>query len=90
MNFYNQNPFQMMMNSQKNNNPIQQLMSMGANNSPQNFNNQNFTQIDRDRLRQGFSQFDENKIYQLVQQARNNGISDEYIEQGLNFLLNMK
>lgn len=90
MNFYNQNPFQMMINGQKNNNPIQQLMSMGANNSPQNFNNQNFTQIDKDRLRQGFSQFDENKIYQLVQQARNNGISDEYIEQGLNFLLNMK
>lgn len=90
MNFYNQNPFQMMMNGQKSNNPIQQLMNMGANNSPQNFNNQNFTQIDRDRLRQGFSQFDENKIYQLVQQARNNGISDEYIEQGLNFLLNMK
>lgn len=93
MNFSNQNPLQTMMNlgRKTNLNPMQQMMNMAV--QPQQFQQvppQTQTPIDRQKLQQAISQFDENAFSQLVQQARMKGISDEEIQKGLDFLLKMR
>lgn len=81
MNFYNSNPFEMMMNMGKqNNNPMNQMMNFNSNPPP----------IDRQKLTQAVSQFSEDNYAKLVAQARDKGISDEDIQKGLDFLLKMR
>ena len=94
MNSFNQNPMQMMMNlGKQNTNPLQQMMNMGMGvQIPQQYSNRPAEQppIDRQKLKQAFSQFDEATLTQLVEQARMRGIPDDQIQQGLDFLLKMK
>lgn len=88
MNSFKQNPMQMMMNLGKPQfNPMQMMMNMG---SQQPMQNSQQTPIDKQRLIEGFSQFDKSSLAQLVEEARMKGIPDDQIEQGLNFLLKMK
>lgn len=46
--------------------------------------------IDPVRFKQGISKINEETLKQIVVQARNQGISEDAIEQGLNFLLSLK
>ena len=46
--------------------------------------------IDPVRFKQGISKINEETLKQIVIQARNQGILEDAIEQGLNFLLSLK
>ena len=76
-----------------NSNPLSALMTMGQPKQIQNIN-QKFQQlappIDQERMRQMLPNLTKENLVRLVQQARQQGIPDEQIEQGLNFLLSIK
>lgn len=77
------NPLQMLMSlgQKQGANPLQQMMSMGA---PQRqpINPQQFTAA--------AAKLDKQALANLVTQARQQGISEQEIEAGLNFLLKLK
>lgn len=77
------NPLQllMMMGQNQSANPIQQMMSMG---SPQR------QPIDPQKFTAAASKLDKQTLANLVIQARQQGISEQEIEAGLNFLLKLK
>ena len=77
------NPLQMlmMMGQRQGANPLQQMMSMG---SPQR------QPIDQQRFTAAASKLDKQTLANLVVQARQQGISEQEIEAGLNFLLKLK
>ena len=77
------NPLQMlmMMGQQQNINPLQQMMSMG---SPQRH------PIDPQKFTAAAAKLDKQTLANLVIQARQQGISEQEIEAGLNFLLKLK
>lgn len=77
------NPLQMLMSmSQKASpNPLQQMMNMGT---PQK------QPIDQKKFASAISKMDKQSLANLVVQARQQGISEEEIESGLNFLLKLR
>ena len=77
------NPLQllMMMGQRQGANPLQQMMSMG---SPQR------QPIDPQKFTAAASKLDKQTLANLVVQARQQGISEQEIEAGLNFLLKLK
>ena len=77
------NPLQMLMSlgQKQNANPLQQMMSMGVP-SRQPINPQQFTAA--------ATKLDKQTLANLVTQARQQGISEQEIEAGLNFLLKLK
>ena len=77
------NPLQllMMMGQSQGANPLQQMMSMG---SPQR------QPIDPQKFTAAASKLDKQTLANLVIQARQQGISEQEIEAGLNFLLKLK
>lgn len=77
------NPLQllMMMGQNQGANPLQQMMSMG---SPQR------QPIDPQKFTAAASKLDKQTLANLVIQARQQGISEQEIEAGLNFLLKLK
>ena len=77
------NPLQMLMSmgQRQNPNPIQQMMNMGT---PQR------QPIDPQKFTMAASKLDKQTLVNLVNQARKQGISEEEIETGLNFLLKLK
>ena len=77
------NPLQllMMMGQNQSANPLQQMMSMG---SPQR------QPIDPQKFTAAASKLDKQTLANLVIQARQQGISEQEIEAGLNFLLKLK
>lgn len=66
-----------------NSNMLEKLMGMGQ--KPQTP-----TPIDPQRFNQLAQQLTKENLVQLVQQARTQGISEDQIEQGLNYLLGLK
>ena len=62
-------------------------MNMGQFPQNYNFNNQN---IDINKLRQALSQLNDDKLQQLIAQARFQGMSNRDIESGLQFLQQLK
>lgn len=77
------NPLQMlmMMGQKQNSNPLQQMMGMGT---PQR------QPINPQQLTAAVPKMDKQTLANLVQQARRQGISEQDIEAGLNFLLQLK
>lgn len=67
-------------------NPLQMMMQMGQKQQPKIQN----PPIDHQRFYQMAPKLTKENLVQLAQQARAQGIPDEQIEQGLNFLLNLK
>ena len=68
-----------------NSNPLQMMIQMSQKQQrPQNL------PIDPQRFCQMAPKLTKENLVQLAQQARAQGIPDEQIEQGLNFLLNLK
>lgn len=70
----------MMMNMGQGN-PMQQMMSMGQ---PQS------TPINRQQLQGGLSKLTKNDLANIVKQARSQGLSEQDIEAGLNFILSLR
>ena len=64
-------------------NPMQAIMQMGRQ-KPKT------PPLDQQRFCQMAQKLTKENLVQLAQQARAQGISEEQIEQGLNFLLNLK
>lgn len=62
-------------------NPLQQMMNMGT---PQR------QPIDQQKFTSAVANLDKNALAQLVNQARQQGISEQEIEAGLNFLLKIR
>ena len=78
------NPLQaLMMMGQKQpaSNPLQQMMSMGT---PQR------QPIDQQKFTSAVASLDKQSLAKLVTQARQQGIPEEEIEAGLNFLLKLR
>ena len=78
------NPLQMLMQMgqmSQNPNPLQQMMTMGT---PRH------QPIDPQRFTAAASKLDKQTLANLVIQARQQGISEQEIEAGLNFLLKLK
>ena len=77
------NPMQIMMNlaGNRQNIPIQQMFRNSQNNYPP---------INQQQLINAMPKLSKEDLAKLVQQARVQGISEENIEQGLNFLLQFK
>ena len=76
------NPLQMlMMMGSQNNVPLQQMMNLGT---PQR------QPIDPQRFTAGATKLDKQALASLVNKARQQGISEQEIEAGLNFLLKLK
>ena len=71
-----------------NSNMLSALMNMGHNQS------QNSTQItppiDPEKMKQMIPNLTKENLVQLVQRARLQGIPEDQIEQGLNFILSLK
>ena len=63
--------------------------SMNMGQSPQNYNFNNQT-IDLNKLKQALPQLNDDKLQQLIAQARFQGMSDRDIESGLQFLQQLK
>lgn len=68
-------------NSQNGQNPLQNLMSKG---------NTQKTPIDHQRFTEGAAMLNKQNLAKLVIQARQQGISEQEIEDGLNFLLKLR
>lgn len=68
-------------------NPLQMMMQMGQQKQQPKIQN---PPIDPQRFYQMASKLTKENLVQLARQARAQGIPDEQIEQGLNFLLNLK
>ena len=76
------NPLQMlMMMGSQNNVPLQQMMNLGT---PQR------QPIDPQRFTAAATKLDKQALASLVNKARQQGISEQEIEAGLNFLLKLK
>ena len=77
------NPLQMLMamGQRQAANPIQQMMAMGS---------QQHQPIDPQRFTAAASKLDKQSLANLVNQARQQGISEAEIEAGLNFLLKLR
>ena len=76
------NPMQMLMQmGQQQMNPMTQMMQMGTK-QKQPINQQQFIQ--------GISNLDKQTLAKIVTQARQQGISEQEIENGLNFLLKLR
>ena len=79
------NPLQMLMQmgqmQSQGANPLQQIMGMGT---------QTRQPIDPQRFTTAVSRLDKQTLATLVNQARQQGISEAEIEAGLNFLLKLK
>ena len=79
------NPLQMLMQmgqmQQQGANPIQQMMGLGT---------QTRQPIDPQRFTAAVTKLDKQTLVNLVNQARQQGISETEIEAGLNFLLKLK
>lgn len=78
------NPLQMLMQMgqmQYQPNPLQQMMGMGT---PQR------QPIDPQKFAMGAAKLDKQALANLVTKARQQGISEQEIEAGLNFLLKLK
>ena len=78
------NPLQMLMQMgqmQHQPNPLQQMMGMGT---PQR------QPIDPQKFAMGAAKLDKQALANLVTKARQQGISEQEIEAGLNFLLKLK
>lgn len=77
------NPLQMlmMMGQGQNVNPLQQMMSLGT---PRR------QPIDPQKFTAGAANLDKQALANLVRQARQQGIPEQEIEAGLNFLLKLK
>lgn len=77
------NPLQMLMTmgQRQTPNPLQQMMNMGT---PQR------QPIDQQKFTSAVANLDKNALAQLVNQARQQGISEQEIEAGLNFLLKIR
>ena len=71
-----------------NSNMLSALMNMGHNQSQTPA--QLTPPIDPEKMKQMIPNLTKENLVQLAQQARAQGIPDEQIEQGLNFLLNLK
>lgn len=66
-------------------NPMQAMMQMGRQQQKEKM-----PPLDRQRFCQMAQKLTKENLVQLAQQARAQGIPEEQIEQGLNFLLNLK
>ena len=77
------NPLQMLMTMGQRQavNPIQQMMAMGT---------QQRQPIDPQKFSAAASKLDKQTLANLVNQARQQGISEDEIEAGLNFLLKLR
>ena len=77
------NPLQMlmMMGQRQAANPMQQMMAMGT---------QQRQPIDPQKFSTAASKLDKQTLANLVNQARQQGISEDEIEAGLNFLLKLR
>lgn len=77
------NPLQMLMTMGQRQaaNPMQQMMAMGT---------QQRQPIDPQRFSAAASKLDKQTLANLVNQARQQGISEDEIEAGLNFLLKLR
>jgi hypothetical protein len=77
------NPLQMLMamGQRQAANPMQQMMTMGS---------QQHQPIDPQRFTAAASKLDKQSLANLVNQARQQGISEAEIEAGLNFLLKLR
>jgi hypothetical protein len=77
------NPLQMLMaiGQRQAANPMQQMMAMGS---------QQHQPIDPQRFTAAASKLDKQSLANLVNQARQQGISEAEIEAGLNFLLKLR
>ena len=77
------NPLQMlmMMGQRQAANPMQQMMAMGT---------QQRQPIDPQKFSAAASKLDKQTLANLVNQARQQGISEDEIEAGLNFLLKLR
>ena len=77
------NPLQMLMSmgQRQTPNPLQQMMALGQ---PQK------QPIDPQKFTAAATKLDKQTLANLVSQARQQGISEEEIEQGLNFLLKLR
>lgn len=71
----------MMLGQKQNTNPLQQMMGIG---SPQK------QSIDPQKFITAAAKLDKQSLANLVIQARQQGISEQEIEAGLNFLLKLK
>lgn len=72
-------------------NPMQMLNNMSKRSTPQFFNpTQQNNQINQQQLINAIPNLNKNQLSQFVMQARAQGMSDEVIEEGLNFLLSFK
>ena len=80
------NPFQMMMGGMGSpmGNPMQMMQRMMGG---KNF--QNNVKINPEQMKQFMPNINKNMLAQLVDQARQKGISEEEIEKGLDFLLKL-
>lgn len=81
MNSFNPMQMLMMMSQKQGANPLQQMMNMGT---------QRKQPIDIQKFTQAASKLDKQTLANLVNQARQQGISEQEIEAGLNFLLKLK
>lgn len=82
------NPFQMMggMNGIGNNiNPMKMMQQMFGGKNYQ----QNIPPVNHQQMKQLMPNINRNMLAQLVEQARQKGISEEDIEKGLDFLLKL-
>lgn len=70
------------------NNPMAQMMQMmqGRNNQTSSNN----IPLNQNQFKQFLPNIDDNMLQQLVQQARNQGMSDSDIQAGLNFIKQLK
>ena len=77
------NPLQilMAMGQRQTANPMQQMMAMGS---------QQYQPIDPQRFIAAASKLDKQSLVNLVNQARQQGIPEDEIEAGLNFLLKLR
>ena len=77
------NPLQMLMamGQRQAANPMQQMMAMGS---------QQYQPIDPQRFIAAASKLDKQSLVNLVNQARQQGIPEDEIEAGLNFLLKLR
>ena len=77
------NPLQMLMSmgQRQTPNPLQQMMALGQ---PQK------QPIDPQKFTAAATKLDKQTLANLVTQARQQGISEEEIEQGLNFILKLR
>ena len=77
------NPFQMMMGGSIGN-PMQMMQQMMGGKKFQNN-----VKINPEQMKQFMPNINKNMLAQLVEQARQKGISEEEIEKGLDFLLKL-